>query len=155
MLCFRIGSFSWCKLGINPLRELWNCLRQWNIASQCEIPAGVSGLISFHLMRQYQISQFTRWIISHFAARQNISLKLSLWSVGVFVVYTQKSVVLSETADYFVLWSLIWWPQPYMIFMDGRDGILSPYDLAEDSVLLIGAVGDEISTVLVVIKIRC
>ena len=50
---------------INPLRDLWNCLRQWNMASPCEIPAGVSGFISFHLMRQHQILQFTKWIISH------------------------------------------------------------------------------------------
>jgi len=35
------------------------------MASPCEMPAGVSGFISFHLMRQHQISQFALRIISH------------------------------------------------------------------------------------------
>ena len=51
---------------INPLRDLWNTLRVWNIASQCEMPAGVSGFISFHFLRQQKISQWPQVIISHF-----------------------------------------------------------------------------------------
>ena len=32
---------------INPLRDLWNTLRVWNIAMQCEMPAGVRDLFHF------------------------------------------------------------------------------------------------------------
>ena len=35
------------------------------MASPCEMPAGVSGFISFHWMRQHPISQWPKVIISH------------------------------------------------------------------------------------------
>ena len=42
------------------------------MASPCEMPAGVGGFISFHLMRKHQISQWLQTIISH---PEDISLK--------------------------------------------------------------------------------
>ena len=45
---------------INPFRDLRNALRAWNIASQCEMPAGVGGFISFHVPRKRNISQALR-----------------------------------------------------------------------------------------------
>ena len=50
---------------INPLRDLWNTLCVWNMASPCEMPAGVGGFISFLFPRKRKILQWSQSIISH------------------------------------------------------------------------------------------
>ena len=50
---------------INPLRDLWNTLCVWNMASPCKMPAGVGGFISFHFPRKRKISQWSQIVISH------------------------------------------------------------------------------------------
>ena len=51
-----------------------NTLRVLNMASPCEMPAGVRGLISFHFPRKRKILQAPRRLF-HILRRQNISQK--------------------------------------------------------------------------------
>ena len=55
-LCRKTKAFLFNE--INPLQDLWNALRAWNMASPCEMPAGVGGFISFHFLRKQKISQW-------------------------------------------------------------------------------------------------
>ena len=52
---------------INPFRDLWNALRAWNTPTACEIAAAVR-IYFISLDAKHQISQFTKWIISHRSA---------------------------------------------------------------------------------------
>ena len=46
---------------INPMWELWNALRAWNIASQCEMRCGAwGGFISFHISTSLLYNQFNK-----------------------------------------------------------------------------------------------
>ena len=67
---------------INPLRDLWNTLCVWNIASQCEMPAGVGGFISFHLMRSIKFHN-SQSELFHICRKANISLYSRLF-IGLY-----------------------------------------------------------------------
>ena len=82
---------------ITPLRDLWNAHCAWNSLSASEMPAGVRGLISFHVRPEevhFKIDRGSqKWKLSFRGSRIRGSPKRMKWGLG----FTEQSFQVRST----------------------------------------------------------